>query len=278
MSGSWDATVKVWDLETGLSTDSLVGDAGDAVHSLAWAAHTDLVAVGGRKSVVSLWDIAAGRAVASLDGHSKQVYAVHFTEPRRVLSASGDTLVKVWDARTAECVHSLAGHTSAAMCVQSDDVYKVRLRTGAGVSSSLTCHLVCVCYWRVCVCACVCTRVCMRLVCSAIRWCRAATTSQYCCGTSAERCCLLLRSLVRAAVHCAAATATATATSGVTRGVSVFLSRDVVQGPPTRREAGPQLRDPLRRCVLPRHRPRAHRVGVRGPQHQDPQVQLCGVA
>jgi WD40 repeat protein len=84
-----------------------------------------------------VWDAATGECVATLRGHSGEVwrgvfsavslvrvlffvYQVNsvavFPDGRRVVSGADDNTVKVWDAATGECVATLAGHSELVWC------------------------------------------------------------------------------------------------------------------------------------------------------------------
>ena len=74
---------------------------------------------GGRRVVsasvdrtLKVWDVATGKCVATLEGHSKRVKCVAvFPDGRRVVSGSEDKTLKVWDVETGECVATLEGHS-----------------------------------------------------------------------------------------------------------------------------------------------------------------------
>ena len=83
---------------------------------------------GSGDNTLKVWDVATGKCVATLEGHSDevrcgvrctfcddvsslQVYDVAvFPDGLRVVSASGDGTLKVWELLTGECVRTLEGH------------------------------------------------------------------------------------------------------------------------------------------------------------------------
>jgi WD40 repeat protein len=62
-----------------------------------------LLASGSYDKTVNLWDVATGKAVATLKGHSEMVWAVAFSPDGNFLAtASKDKSVKLWDMRTGQ--------------------------------------------------------------------------------------------------------------------------------------------------------------------------------
>ena len=60
---------------------------------------------------LKVWDLASGRAVATLEGHTAWVSACAVTpDGRRVVSASDDKTLKVWDLASGR----VAGHARKA--------------------------------------------------------------------------------------------------------------------------------------------------------------------
>src|SRR3954447_17069008 len=67
-SGSWDNTVKLWDVTTGKNTASLKGHT-DGVTSVMFSPDGKTLASGSRDRTVKLWSVKTGKNTASLRGH-----------------------------------------------------------------------------------------------------------------------------------------------------------------------------------------------------------------
>ena len=136
-SAGWDGTVRVWDLPqakqvhvfphgpiaraVAFSPDSLhlaaAADGGIRVWDLASGAEVHVVklphfvacvayshdgkklAFGGQ--FAGIWDLALGRQVLSIKGHTDQVWSVAFSpDDNRLVTSSWDKTVRIWDVRT----------------------------------------------------------------------------------------------------------------------------------------------------------------------------------
>src|SRR5207244_3437173 len=61
---------------------------------------------------VTIWDIASGKEVLHLHGHSAAVADVVFSPDGKTLASAGwDRTVKIWDRKNGQELHSLTGHT-----------------------------------------------------------------------------------------------------------------------------------------------------------------------
>ncbi len=108
-SGSWDKTIKLWDIKTGLCAQTL------SEHSYYVSALTLLsdgrLASGSWDKTIKLWDVERGECVQTLSGHSKGVIALTLLSDGRLASGSWDKTIKLWDVKRGECVQTLSGHS-----------------------------------------------------------------------------------------------------------------------------------------------------------------------
>ena len=117
VSGSWDHTLRVWDLATGETTKTLQGHTG-SVSAVAVTPDGRHVISGSWDHTLRVWDLATGETTKTLQGHTESVSAVAVTpDGRHVVSGSKDSTLRVWDLATGETTKTLQGHTESVSAV-----------------------------------------------------------------------------------------------------------------------------------------------------------------
>ncbi|KAF8473970.1 quinon protein alcohol dehydrogenase-like superfamily [Kalaharituber pfeilii] len=105
-TGSYDTTVKIWDLETGEEIRTLSG------HTLGVRAlqfDERMLISGSMDNTLKIWNYRTGDCLSTLQGHSKGVISLHF-DSSILVSGSVDTTVRVWNFADKSCF-ILRGHT-----------------------------------------------------------------------------------------------------------------------------------------------------------------------
>ena len=69
-SGSWDKTVKLWDVTSGECLQTLEGHSSDVL-SVSFSPDGTKVASGSWDETVKLWDVTSGECLQTLEGHSR---------------------------------------------------------------------------------------------------------------------------------------------------------------------------------------------------------------
>ncbi len=109
-SGSYDKTVRLWDVATGAAAHSLRGHE-RPVLSVAFSPDSRLLASGSDDKTVRVWDVTTGTMRRSLGGHRKSVTSVAFSPDGRLLaSGSNDTTIRLWDMITGAVPRTLRAH------------------------------------------------------------------------------------------------------------------------------------------------------------------------
>lgn len=113
LSGSWDGTLRLWDLSTGLTTKRFIGHTKDVL-SVAFSADNRQIVSGSRDRTINLWNT-LGQLKFSIteDGHREWVSCVRFSPNLQspvIVSAGWDGLVKVWNLTQCKLRSNLIGH------------------------------------------------------------------------------------------------------------------------------------------------------------------------
>lgn len=125
LSGSWDGTLRLWNLNSGKST-RFVGHSKDvlSVDIYQSEANTKIVSAS-RDKTIKLWNT-YGRCITTFAGpnaHKEWVSCVRFTPPSDraqddlIVSAGWDKTVKVWNSNQGRLHANLMGHTGYLQAV-----------------------------------------------------------------------------------------------------------------------------------------------------------------
>ena len=110
-TASEDASIKVWDTESGDLERTLKGHTA-AVNDLCFDEKGMHLASCAADMTVRLWDFNAFTCVKTLRGHEHNVSSVQFINGgTSLLTASRDKTMRVWELATGYCLATLTGHT-----------------------------------------------------------------------------------------------------------------------------------------------------------------------
>jgi len=115
LSGSWDSTLRLWDLNTGNTTRRFIGHTKDVL-SVAFSWDNRQIVSGSRDKTIKLWNTLGEckYTIGEPEGHTEWVSCVRFSPVNQnpvIVSAGWDKLVKVWNLTNCKLRSDLQGHT-----------------------------------------------------------------------------------------------------------------------------------------------------------------------
>ncbi|TFK30237.1 ubiquitin-protein ligase [Coprinopsis marcescibilis] len=119
VSGSYDCTVRIWDIISGTCKWALRGHT-QKVYSVVLDLGRNQACSGSMDGTVRVWNLQTGACQHTLNGHTSLVGLLGLSSSHLV-SAAADSTLRIWDPDTGEPKHTLAAHTGAITCFQHDE-------------------------------------------------------------------------------------------------------------------------------------------------------------
>ena len=120
VSGSYDNTIRIWDVSTGVEVrPALEGHTG-SVNSVSFSPDGRYIVSGSNDNTIRIWDVSTGVEVhPALEGHTSFVESVSFSpDGRYIVSGSYDRTIRIWDVSTGvEVRPALEEHTASVTSV-----------------------------------------------------------------------------------------------------------------------------------------------------------------
>jgi len=118
LTASEDATVKVWDYETGDYERTLKGHT-DSVQDLSFDHPGKNLASCSADMTIKIWDFQTYECTKTLHGHDHNISTVAFmSSGDYLLSGSRDKTIKMWEVATGYCIKTFSGHREWVRCIR----------------------------------------------------------------------------------------------------------------------------------------------------------------
>ena len=123
ISGSYDTTIRIWDVETGAAVGNPLKGYTSLVLSIAYSPDGRLIVSGSHDCTIRIWDAETGAAIRKpLNGHTSDVCSVAYSpDGRHIASGSFNKTIRIWDADWVRpVVYSSDGqHIASGACDQT---------------------------------------------------------------------------------------------------------------------------------------------------------------
>jgi len=121
VTASQDATIKVWDYESGEFERTLKGHT-NAVQAVDFDHTGNLLVSSSADLSIKVWDFQTYECKKTLHGHDHNVSSVLFMPSGdQIVSASRDKTIKFWETSTGYCIRTLRGHDDWIRSIQITD-------------------------------------------------------------------------------------------------------------------------------------------------------------
>lgn len=126
ITGGQDRTVKIWDANTGILTNTLRGSVG-SILDIAITHDNKFVIGASSSNNLCVWELSSGRIRHTLTGHMDKVCGVDATRysGRNVVSTAYDHTIKIWDLQKGYCSHTIISISNCNALAYSSDGFTI---------------------------------------------------------------------------------------------------------------------------------------------------------
>ncbi|KAI8925381.1 WD40-repeat-containing domain protein [Entophlyctis helioformis] len=118
VSGSYDCTVRVWNIMSGECIHVFRGHR-EKVYTVGYSHELRRAVSGSMDASVKVWCTRTGVALFNLEGHTSLVGLLELSS-QYIVSAAADATLRIWSPVTGACLSSLTGHAAAITCLHHD--------------------------------------------------------------------------------------------------------------------------------------------------------------
>ena len=135
ISGSFDHSIKIWDMRIGRCKMTLIGHT-SCVSCLHLMSNEECLVSGSRDNIIKIWDLSQGLCVQSLYGHTDEVNSLliimseNDNNKEQLVSSSSDNTIRVWDLDLGTTImvictdtHLFSSLLLPSFCPYSDTVH-----------------------------------------------------------------------------------------------------------------------------------------------------------
>lgn len=118
VTGSWDNSAKIWDVNTGHAVKKLIGGHSGYINSTVFSPDGRHILTGSDDMTAKLWDISTGQVVQAYRGHEGRVRQAAFSpDGTKILTVSNDKTARIWDTKTGQQIgEPFRQHKWAILC------------------------------------------------------------------------------------------------------------------------------------------------------------------
>ncbi|TFK66218.1 WD40 repeat-like protein [Pluteus cervinus] len=119
VSGSYDKTLRIWDINAGEMIGEPLTGHRDFVDVVAVSLDGQHIASGSRDMDVRIWDAHTHGTIHVLQGHTSSITSISFSaDGQYIVSGSYDRTIRIWNVETGQAVgHPLRGHSNGIKSV-----------------------------------------------------------------------------------------------------------------------------------------------------------------
>ncbi len=118
VSGSWDRTLRYWDVASSQCLQVLKGHR-NGVRSIDLSASGHVGISGSGDKPIRLWNLERGQFIRTLNGHTATVNSVRIaSDGQFALSASNDCTLRLWQVDNGKCLSVLHGHDGPVYSIE----------------------------------------------------------------------------------------------------------------------------------------------------------------